>query len=83
MTTRFLDFDLDNDGTVGKREFMRALNLALQESGDEPVMSYRGFNVDGILTKKDAISLMDHLDTSGNGKISWEVNIFCASGEDL
>lgn len=76
VATRFLDFDLDNDGTVGRREFMRALNLALQESGDEPMMPYHGFNVDDFISKEEAMSLMVHLDTSGNGRISWEVKYF-------
>lgn len=69
---RFLDFDFDNDGTLSKREFLRALDLALEETGDGRHSS-PGFTVGGVLTEDEATALTERLTTGGKSKIRWEV----------
>lgn len=71
---RFQEFDLDSDGTLGRREFLRALNLALEEDEDgnrEPL----GFPEDSFMTEEEAVSLVGSLDTNRDGRVCWEASI--------
>ncbi|CBJ27722.1 hypothetical protein Esi_0083_0058 [Ectocarpus siliculosus] len=72
LRQRFRDFDIDGDGCLGRREFMRALNLALAcETGDDSDPSPY-FTVGGVLSEQEAAELMDRLDRDRDGRVSWE-----------
>lgn len=66
------DFDIGNDGFLGKREFMRALNLALAfETGDDSDPS-PDYTVGGVLSDKEAAEIMSYLDRDRDGRVFWE-----------
>ncbi|CAM9306993.1 unnamed protein product [Ectocarpus fasciculatus] len=72
LRQRFQDFDIDGDGCLGRREFMRALNLALAcETGDDSDPSPY-FTVGGVLSEQEALELMGRLDRDRDGRVSWE-----------
>lgn len=71
-TCRFRDFDIDGDGCLGRREFMRALNLALAcETGNDSDPS-PDFTVGGLMSKQEATELMGRLDRDRDGRVYWE-----------
>ncbi|CAM9599986.1 unnamed protein product [Scytosiphon promiscuus] len=81
LRQRFEDFDLDGDGCLGKREFMRALNLALAcetgEATESPCPSPGDGGgstsvVGGLLSDQEASDLMDRLDRHRDGRVCWE-----------
>lgn len=82
---RFEDFDIDDDGFLGKREFLRALNLALAcETGDDPdnaCPSPPGDGSDavvgGLLSDQEASELMHRLDRHRDGRVCWEAFMEC------
>ncbi|CAM9921910.1 unnamed protein product [Ectocarpus sp. 4 AP-2014] len=72
LRQRFRDFDIDGDGCLGRREFVRALNLALAcETGDDSDPSPY-FTVGGVLSEQEASELMGRLDRDRDGRVSWE-----------
>lgn len=69
---RFRDFDIDGDGCLGRREFMRALNLALAcETGVDSDPS-PDFTVGGLMSEQEATELMGRLDRDRDGRVCWE-----------
>lgn len=69
---RFRDFDIDGDGCLGRRVFMRALNLALAcETGDDSDPS-PDFTVGGLMSEPEASELMRRLDRDRDGRVCWE-----------
>ncbi|CAM9929170.1 unnamed protein product, partial [Ectocarpus sp. 13 AM-2016] len=72
LRQRFRDFDIDGEGCLGRREFVRALNLALGcETGDDSDPS-PFFTVGGVLSEQEASELMGRLDRDRDGRVSWE-----------
>lgn len=70
---RFRDFDIDGDGCLGRREFLRALNLALaRETGDDGDPSPDFVVVGGLLSEQEAAELMGRLDRDRDGRVCWE-----------
>lgn len=64
---------MDGSGTLGRREFMRALNLALaEETGDESNPS-PDQTVGGVLSREEAVELMGRLDRDRDGRACWKV----------
>lgn len=70
---------------MGKREFVRALNLTL-EGERESAAAYttlphhHSFHADGPLSEAEAQRLMECLDVDGIGRIVWEVNEWANNG---
>eukprot|EP00752_Nemacystus_decipiens_P018631 g16705.t1 len=72
LRQRFRDFDIDGNGCLGRREFMRALNLALAcETGENSDPS-PDFTVGGLLSEQEATELMGRLDRDRDGRVCWE-----------
>lgn len=66
------EFDIDDDGSLGKREFMRALNLALAfETGSDSDPS-PDYTVGGVLSDRDAAEMMSCLDRDRDGRVFWQ-----------
>lgn len=70
---RFNDFDIDGLGCLGRREFMRVLNLSLADETGDGSNPSPGFSVGGVFSKQDAEDLMVRLDRNHDGNVSWEV----------
>lgn len=70
---RFEDFDIDGDGNLGRKEFRRALNLALAGEIGGDSKSSSGFTVSDIISEDEAVALMSRLDKNRNGGVCWEV----------
>lgn len=70
---RFQDFDIDDGGSLGRKEFMRALNLALAGEVGGDGKSSSDFTVGDVASKEEAATLMDRLDTNRDGRVCWEV----------
>lgn len=70
---RFQDFDIDGGGSLGRKEFIRALNLALTGEVGGDGKSSSGLTVGDIISEEEAVTLMDRLDTNRNGRVCWEV----------
>lgn len=69
---RLQDFDIDNDGCLGRREFMRVLNLALACETGEDADPSPDYTVGGVLSEQEAAELMSRLDRDRVGKVCWE-----------
>lgn len=72
---RFRDFDIDNEGYLGRRAFIRALTLSLSStsmSGEQPNL---GFPLGGLISEAEAEQLMDTLDHRRDGRVFWEVRV--------
>eukprot|EP00903_Cladosiphon_okamuranus_P019202 g17658.t2 len=69
---RFRDFDIDGDGCLGRREFVRALNLALACETGESSDPSPDFTVGGVMSEQEATELMVRLDRDRDGRVCWE-----------
>lgn len=72
---RFRDFDVDNEGYLGRREFIRALTLSLSSTctnGEQPNL---GFPLGGLISEAEAEQLMDILDHRHEGRVFWKVRV--------
>ncbi|CAM9203777.1 unnamed protein product, partial [Choristocarpus tenellus] len=62
LKQRFYDFDLNGEGKLGPREFLRALKLALAELDSGSI----------VITEEEGVALLDHLVNNKEKNVSWE-----------
>ena len=72
-TDRFEDFDIDDKGCLGRREFTKLLGLSLTGESRGVERQLPDFPLGGLVSKAEAEELMDRLDRRHDGTVYWKV----------